>query len=296
LPRSLVQLSPDRAPPTVFRDCGDPGSSSLRSPSIRQRHQPCWRTLSLAKRAGSATTCRTTTRTRVAYLADVMSLSPPAIGELRLGSLMQSMGKRDKARASDVARNDVAGKRGLGPRGSPSGPVNPLHVCKACDDSPHGKASCSKLPPTTSMKDWFAKLVPLVLVACGAGACGGGASPGGSTSFPVEKLFAFTSDSGQQHVDVRTSPQQPPARGIVDMQLTITDATSGAPQSGLELRVVPWMPAMGHGTSVTPTVFESAPGIYDLQNLVLFMPGTWQIRTEWDGPAVTHVTPTLDIR
>ncbi|HEY5374797.1 MAG TPA: FixH family protein [Polyangiaceae bacterium] len=137
--------------------------------------------------------------------------------------------------------------------------------------------------------------MPLVLLTCGASACGGGASSGGSNSFPVDTLFALTSDSGQ-HVDVRTSPQQPPTRGIVDMQLTITDATTGAPQSGLELKVAPWMPAMGHGTSVTPTVVESAPGIYDLQNLVLFMPGTWQIRTEWNEPAVTHVTPTLDVR
>jgi hypothetical protein len=104
------------------------------------------------------------------------------------------------------------------------------------------------------------------------------------------------SDSGQQHVDVRTAPQQPPTRGIVEMQLTITDATTGDPQAGLALKIVPWMPAMGHGTSVTPTVVESAPGIYDLENLVLFMPGVWQIRTELDGPAVTHVTPTLDVR
>lgn len=80
------------------------------------------------------------------------------------------------------------------------------------------------------------------------------------------------------------------------MQLIITDATTDAPQSGLELSVVPWMPAMGHGTSVTPTVVETAPGIYDLENLVLFMPGTWQIRTQWDGPAVEKVTPTLEVR
>lgn len=93
----------------------------------------------------------------------------------------------------------------------------------------------------------------------------------------------------------RTAPQQPPTLGIVEMQLTITDAMTGVPQSGLELQVVPWMPAMGHGTSVTPTVVESAPGIYDLDNLVLFMPGTWQVRTEWDVPAITQVTPTLDI-
>lgn len=115
-------------------------------------------------------------------------------------------------------------------------------------------------------------------------------------SFPAQPLFELMTDSMQQRVSVRTAPQQPPTRGIVDMQLTITDAASNLPQTGLALRVLPWMPAMGHGASVRPMVTESAPGIYTLENLVLFMPGTWQIRTEWDEPVLTHVTPTLDVR
>ena len=130
-----------------------------------------------------------------------------------------------------------------------------------------------------------------VMNACSSG----GASPP-SNSFPDQALFNLMSDSGQQRVDVRTAPGQPPTRGVIEMQLSIMDATSGAPQTGLALQGVPWMPAMGHGTSVTPTVVETAPGIYDLQNLVLFMPGTWQIRTNWDGPAADNVTPTLEVR
>lgn len=147
----------------------------------------------------------------------------------------------------------------------------------------------------TSMEKWLSKLAAVPLLGWGLSACGGGASPA-ANSFPADTLFELMSDTGQQRVDVRTAPQQPPTRGIVEMQLTITDATTGDPQTGLGLKVVPWMPAMGHGTSVTPTVVESAPGIYDLENLVLFMPGVWQIRTELDGTAITHVTPTLDVR
>ena len=146
------------------------------------------------------------------------------------------------------------------------------------------------------MRDWLPKLAGIAALVSGTSACGGGASPAASHSFPAEALFELTTDSSQQRVDVRTAPQQPPTRGIVEVQLTITDAMSSAPESGLELRVVPWMPAMGHGTSVTPTVVETSPGVYEIQNLVLYMPGTWQIRSEWDGPALTHVTPTLDVR
>lgn len=174
-----------------------------------------------------------------------------------------------------------------GPRGRGAG---------RCDHSPHGAARRAELPSTASMRTWLGVFTGLVLLASGSSGCGGGASPGANNSFPARTLFELASDSGQQHVEVRTAPEQPPTRGIVEMQLTITDATTGTPANGLELSVVPWMPAMGHGASVTPTVVETAPGIYDLENLVLFMPGTWQIRTKWDGTAVDNVTPTLEVR
>ncbi|HEX3774273.1 MAG TPA: FixH family protein [Polyangiaceae bacterium] len=142
----------------------------------------------------------------------------------------------------------------------------------------------------------FLVLASASALAIALSACGGSRAASGSDSFPTEALFQLQSDSGQEQVIVRTAPEQPPTRGIVEMQLTITDATTGDPEPGLDLKVVPWMPAMGHGTSVTPTVVETAPGIYDLGNLGLFMPGTWQIRTQWSGAAAENVTPTLEVR
>jgi hypothetical protein len=56
------------------------------------------------------------------------------------------------------------------------------------------------------------------------------------------------------------------------------------------------MPAMGHGTSVQPIISETAPGSYLIDQLLLFMPGDWQLRTELDGAVSDHVTPTLEIR
>ena len=126
--------------------------------------------------------------------------------------------------------------------------------------------------------------------------CGSGAAPTGSDSFPVERLMLVATDSGRQNVEVRTAPDQPPSRGNVSMQWSITDATSGEAQTGLELKVVPWMPAMGHGTTVPPRVVEASPGIYEIRNLYLFMPGTWQIRTDLVGASTDHVLPTFEIR
>ena len=146
------------------------------------------------------------------------------------------------------------------------------------------------------MQKWLVRLIVGAVATSGLIACGGASSPAASHTFPAESLFELTSESGQQQIAVRTAPDQPPARGVVAVQLTITDLSTGAAQSGLGLRVVPWMPVMGHGTSVKPIVVESAPGIYDLENLVLFMPGTWQVRTEWDESPVAHVNPTFDIR
>jgi hypothetical protein len=100
------------------------------------------------------------------------------------------------------------------------------------------------------------------------------AAPG---EFPAESLLTLSSMSGELRVDVRTSPQ-PPMRGGQSAQLTITNA-SGAPVSGLSLSVLPWMPVMGHGTSVVPTAGEMAPGVYGIDNIYFSMPGLWALRT-----------------
>lgn len=144
----------------------------------------------------------------------------------------------------------------------------------------------------------FAPITSFIALHCllCATACAGGAAASDLQSFPAESLLSLTSDSGQLSISVRSAPDQPPTRGNVSLELSISDAITGEAQSGLELKAVPWMPAMGHGTSIQPTISEVSPGTYQLRNLVLFMPGTWQIRTELAGLAIDHVTPTFEIR
>jgi hypothetical protein len=88
-----------------------------------------------------------------------------------------------------------------------------------------------------------------------------------------------------------------PTRGVNTLQLVFTHVNDGSPAAGLEVDVVPWMPAMGHGASVKPSVHaETQPGTYTVTNVNLFMPGLWEIRTTIGGPASDHVTPTFEIR
>jgi hypothetical protein len=100
-------------------------------------------------------------------------------------------------------------------------------------------------------------------------------------SFAADPDQTLLSDSGALRIDVRFSPR-PPTVGSDAVQLTFTD-TNGDGMSGLSLTVVPWMPAHGHGTSVDPTVTETATGTFVAAPLYLFMPGSWELRMTTSG-------------
>jgi hypothetical protein len=94
---------------------------------------------------------------------------------------------------------------------------------------------------------------------------------------------------------VYTDPQ-PPTEGSLSVRYVITDATSAQPVDGLSLSIVPWMPAMGHGTSVVPSVSAGGGGVYNLSNVYLFMPGQWQLRTAISGAVTDSAAPELMVQ
>jgi hypothetical protein len=104
------------------------------------------------------------------------------------------------------------------------------------------------------------------------------------------------SESGQLRLEVRTGPDQPPTRGVSTVSLDITDATSGGPSDGLELAVVPWMPAMGHGTSVKPAIEANGNGHYTVSRVNLYMGGKWDLRIAISGAATDRATLHFSIR
>ncbi len=95
-------------------------------------------------------------------------------------------------------------------------------------------------------------------------------------------------------VEVRSSPQ-PPTRGGVDVEMTVTNIASGKPQDGLDFLVQPWMPAMNHG-AITPTVTPEGNGKYLITEIDLFMAGRWELRTTFSGPVSDYVAPIFTIQ
>lgn len=95
-------------------------------------------------------------------------------------------------------------------------------------------------------------------------------------------------------VDVHTSPN-PPWQGTITVELTVTNKADATPQDGLQIAMVPWMPADDHGTSTTPIVTAEGGGKYLVTNVNLFMAGHWELQTTFSGPMTDYVAPAYDI-
>jgi hypothetical protein len=137
-------------------------------------------------------------------------------------------------------------------------------------------------------------LILLAAAACGAAATGcAGETGGSSASFPAAALMTVPGAQGNVSLEIRTSPSQPPSRGVSSVEYTVT--AGDEPVEGLTIEVVPWMPDMGHGASVTPTVTDEGGGRYVVDDVELFMPGKWELRTTLTGSAEDRATPTFEI-
>ena len=149
----------------------------------------------------------------------------------------------------------------------------------------------------TSMRPSTCTAFATAIALAAAMGCSGSA-PRESTDppvFPADPLTSVTADDGATFVQVRTAPAQPPARGVVDVELTVHDR-SGAPVRGLSLDVVPWMSSHGHGASETPTVIDEGDGKYWVRDVDLFMPGDWDLRVQIAGTVHTQVDARLEVQ
>lgn len=133
--------------------------------------------------------------------------------------------------------------------------------------------------------------------------CSGGSSAastdGGTcsatSSFPATALTTVTSDGGKLRVDFHSAPYQPLVAGLQCVEVVVTLPSTGAPVDGLTVTMTPWMPAMGHGASVSPSVTALGQGRYVFTNVSLFMPGEWQLRTQFSGQVSDSVEPTFSV-
>ncbi|HEX4405313.1 MAG TPA: FixH family protein [Polyangia bacterium] len=92
------------------------------------------------------------------------------------------------------------------------------------------------------------------------------------------------SGSGLSTAILVKSDPAPTTKGPKDWTLKILDA-SGAPETGLTLKVSPFMPDHGHGPSkneepvVTPVSGQA--GTYLASPVYLFMEGYWEVTVTW---------------
>jgi YtkA-like len=127
-------------------------------------------------------------------------------------------------------------------------------------------------------------LVAVPVVSCGSGAT----SSGGSTTTVATSLcdtdpramtyavgLSQTATGGAVKVTFVDAQPAPPAENENQWTVELTDA-NGNPVTGATITVKPFMPDMGHGSSVTPQIMPMATdGMYQITLLDLFMPGIW---------------------
>jgi hypothetical protein len=131
-----------------------------------------------------------------------------------------------------------------------------------------------------------------VALAAALAGCSSGTGPD-PNGFPVQPYLTVMSDSKALRIDIRSSPQ-PPTRGNIDLEFTVTNVAEGKAQDGLEVQVDPWMPAHDHG-AIQPTVKPEGNGKYLITEVDLFMAGHWELRTTFSGAVNDHATPAFDI-
>jgi hypothetical protein len=137
------------------------------------------------------------------------------------------------------------------------------------------------------------RVAGVLALATGSAGCGGAPppSPSGPISFGAEPLMVLASTAGTKQIAVWTSPQ-PPQKGVNAVQLLVTDAATGAPLDDLAVQAVPWMPSHAHGTSAKTQVLAEDGGVYQVDNVYLYMDGTWQLRTSLGDDTVV---PEFDV-
>jgi hypothetical protein len=86
-----------------------------------------------------------------------------------------------------------------------------------------------------------------------------------------------------------------PVRGRNRFELSIESTENDEPVEGLTLSMTPFMPAMGHGSSTVPAISEHGGGRYSVSDVVLAMPGRWELRTTISGSEPDYAVPRVEI-
>jgi YtkA-like protein len=136
-------------------------------------------------------------------------------------------------------------------------------------------------------------LVLAAALAVGCGGQNGAADPSvdGSALYSCAtetRAVPYTADlsrpslSGNSTVILMKIVPATLTKGLNDWTVKILDA-SGAPEGGLTIKAVAWMPDHGHGPSVQPVVtpVNGQSGVYLATPVDFFMAGYWEVTFTW---------------
>jgi len=145
-----------------------------------------------------------------------------------------------------------------------------------------------RIVPRALTLNCFALLTAATLVTAACSAHDArGMTPNGVTS--------LDSDSGAFRVNLASAPAAVPVRGKNQLELRVMRVDSGDGAEGLKLTMLPFMPAMGHGSPAVPDVFDRGDGHYHVDDVVLTMPGLWELQTTIEAPEHDHFTFRFEI-
>lgn len=119
---------------------------------------------------------------------------------------------------------------------------------------------------------WALLLGAALLAGCGEDTAGDGFDP----------TALYASEGGAYQLQGVRNPD-PPRKGLNSFELALTNA-AGDPITDASVRIEPWMPAHGHGTTVIDTP-PTGDGSYATEELYFNMTGRWEVRVLVDGPS-----------
>ena len=126
-----------------------------------------------------------------------------------------------------------------------------------------------------------------VLSACS------GPTPSSTEVPPFDAPVA--SKSGNLTITMTSTPHDVPVRGKNQLKFEIREAETAVEVDGLELEMVPFMPAMGHGGPTLPAITPLGEGRYLFDDVSLPMPGLWELRTTISGSHSDSVVPLVEV-
>ena len=98
---------------------------------------------------------------------------------------------------------------------------------------------------------------------------------GQHTKHYEHSLFKMT-DKGLYSVEVVIKDKDLKV-GVNTLDIIVHDK-SDKDVAGAEIKMVPWMPEMGHGVFEKPVVKERGGGTYSVENVILIMEGRWELK------------------